>query len=233
MWSKARRARKEPERPAHPEFVYVLSVIEYHHQANASNSNLLGSSQNSWGNGSQGNGSFSLMDIGGVQQYQSYNHNRNYASSGAGYDDGTITTAGMVPPSFRTLGVFENKDDAVIQLPKFKTQTGDMAFPHRHADPGTLYRRHRIVINIENREDVPDQGIILELEYNDGYCKRRDQVCISKMPYFPYIPSANEEDKDMREINIIDLRQQGTRNGQSSSGGKRTMRKARSSNALM
>ena len=81
------------------------------------------------------------------------------------------------------------------------------------------------MINIDNRDDVPDHGIILELEYNDGYCKRRDQVCISKMPYFPYVPSSNPEDKDMREVNIIDLRQE--------KASKKGIRKVRSSNNLL
>ena len=165
-----------------PDCLYLLSVVEYHHQYHRG---MNGSGN--LGNNSYSNGGFSLID------------------------DGTIETTGYVAPSFRTLGIFEKKQDTVLQLPNFKTQTCDMNFPHQHADPGTLYRRHRIKINIDNRDNIPDHGIILELEYLDGddmdmsVTKRRDQVCIAKIPYFPHVP-INTDEKDMVNVNIIRLK---------------------------
>ena len=42
-------------------------------------------------------------------------------------------------------------------------------------------------------------------EYHNSMYKRRDIVTISKIPYFKHVEE-NKEDKNMRDINIIDLK---------------------------
>ena len=123
------------------------------------------------------------------------------------------------PTSYRTLGIFEDKNDIALSLPKFKSQIG-VGFPSQHADPGTLKRRHKISIKTDYRNDPPDNGVILELEYGGGsddydqqdyYAteqhnyKRRDIVFVSKIPFYKHV-EIDEEDRNMRDINIIDLR---------------------------
>ena len=123
------------------------------------------------------------------------------------------------PTSYRTLGIFEDKHDIALQLPKFKSQIG-VGFPSQHADPGTLKRRHKISIKTDYRSDPPDNGVILELEYGGGSedydqqdyhshehlnYKRRDIVFVSKIPFYKHV-EIDEEDRNMRDINIIDLR---------------------------